>query len=146
VSDTESSYRKRRKNKISKLMLISKWPDFGVQSAGCENLSFRQYVFSCVFGEGPNHYVSHRKEIRENKNKIVERKMQPDTKWDTGVWQGVAMDSLKFHPGPLCPTLLCPVGEESLKQPYGRFRGDPPARWAVCGCLLPFWIPLAVRL
>jgi len=27
-----------------------------------------------------------------------------------GVWQGVAMDSLKFHPGPACLTLLCPVG------------------------------------
>jgi hypothetical protein len=25
-------------------------------------------------------------------------------------WQGVAMDSLKFHPGPLCPTLLCLAG------------------------------------
>jgi hypothetical protein len=25
-----------------------------------------------------------------------------------GVWQGVAMDSLKFHPGPPCPTLLLP--------------------------------------
>jgi len=23
-----------------------------------------------------------------------------------GVWEGVAMDSLKFHPGPACPTLL----------------------------------------
>jgi hypothetical protein len=27
-----------------------------------------------------------------------------------GVWQGVAMDSLKFHPGPPCPTLLRPAG------------------------------------
>jgi hypothetical protein len=26
------------------------------------------------------------------------------------VWQGVAMDSLKFDPGLPCPTLLCPVG------------------------------------
>jgi hypothetical protein len=26
-----------------------------------------------------------------------------------GVWKGVAMDSLKFHPGLPCPTLLCPV-------------------------------------
>jgi hypothetical protein len=25
------------------------------------------------------------------------------------VWQGVAMDSLKFHTGPPCPTLLCPA-------------------------------------
>jgi hypothetical protein len=25
-----------------------------------------------------------------------------------GVWQGVAMDSLKFHLGPPCPTSLCP--------------------------------------
>jgi hypothetical protein len=27
-----------------------------------------------------------------------------------GVWQGVAMDSLKFQPGPPCLSLLCPVG------------------------------------
>jgi hypothetical protein len=27
-------------------------------------------------------------------------------KGHVGVWQGVAMDSLKFHPGPPCPTLL----------------------------------------
>jgi hypothetical protein len=27
-----------------------------------------------------------------------------------GVWQGVALDSLKFHLGPPCPTLLRPVG------------------------------------
>jgi hypothetical protein len=26
-----------------------------------------------------------------------------------GVWQGVAMDFLKFHPGPPCPTLLLPT-------------------------------------
>jgi hypothetical protein len=37
------------------------------------------------------------------------------------VWQGVAMDSLKFHPGPLCPTLLCPLGRSPLKWPYSRF-------------------------
>jgi hypothetical protein len=27
-----------------------------------------------------------------------------------GVWQGVAMDSLKFHLGLPCSTLLCPAG------------------------------------
>jgi hypothetical protein len=27
-----------------------------------------------------------------------------------GVWQGVAMDSLKFHPGLSCLTLICPAG------------------------------------
>jgi hypothetical protein len=32
-----------------------------------------------------------------------------------GVWQGVAMDSLKFHPGLPCPTLLHPAGGLSLK-------------------------------
>jgi hypothetical protein len=58
-----------------------------------------------------------------------------------GAWQGVAMDSLKFHPGPPCPTLLCPAGGPSLKRPYGRFRGDPHAGQAACGRLLPSWIP-----
>jgi hypothetical protein len=30
-----------------------------------------------------------------------------------GVWQGVAMDSLKYHSGPPCPTHLRPVGGHS---------------------------------
>jgi hypothetical protein len=29
-----------------------------------------------------------------------------------GVWQGVAMDSLKLHPGPPCPTLLRPAASQ----------------------------------
>jgi hypothetical protein len=36
-----------------------------------------------------------------------------------GVWQGVAMDSLKFHPGLPCLTLLCPAGGPPLKWPHG---------------------------
>jgi hypothetical protein len=32
-----------------------------------------------------------------------------------GVWQGVAMDSLKFRPGPPCPTLLSLAGGRPLK-------------------------------
>jgi hypothetical protein len=40
-----------------------------------------------------------------------------------GVRQEVAMDSLKFHPGPPCPTPLRPAGGPSLKRPYSRFRG-----------------------
>jgi len=39
-----------------------------------------------------------------------------------GVWQGLAMESLKFHPGLLCPTLVCPAGGPSLKRPCGHFR------------------------
>jgi hypothetical protein len=31
-----------------------------------------------------------------------------------GVWQGVAMDSIKFHLGPPCPTLLRPSGRLPL--------------------------------
>jgi hypothetical protein len=42
-----------------------------------------------------------------------------------GMWQGVAMDSLKFHPGPPCPTLPCPVGRSPLKQ---LFQGWPAHR------------------
>jgi hypothetical protein len=42
-----------------------------------------------------------------------------------GVWQGLAMDSLKFHPGPLYPTLLCPVGRPPLKR---LFQGWPARR------------------
>jgi hypothetical protein len=62
-----------------------------------------------------------------------------------GVWQGVAMDSLQFHQGPL-PTLLCPAGRPPLKQPYIRFRGDPLAKQVACGHLLSLWTPHTVRL
>jgi hypothetical protein len=54
------------------------------------------------------------------------------------VVQVVAMDSLKFHPGPPCPTLLCPAGGPSLKQPLGYFRGGQSAGRAACSRLLPF--------
>jgi hypothetical protein len=44
-----------------------------------------------------------------------------------GVWQGLTMDSLKFHPCPPCPNLLCPAGRPPLKRCYGHFRDGPPA-------------------
>jgi hypothetical protein len=62
-----------------------------------------------------------------------------------GVWQGMAMDSLNFHLGPPCPTLLRPAGGPSLKRPYGCFRDGPPAGRVACGCLLPLCTPHAVR-
>jgi hypothetical protein len=39
-----------------------------------------------------------------------------------GVWQGVAMDTLKFQQGPLCPTLLRSVGQavSGVALPEGR--------------------------
>jgi hypothetical protein len=40
---------------------------------------------------------------------------------DIGVWQGVAMDSLKFHPDPSTPCGWLP-----LKQPYGRVSQSLP--------------------
>jgi hypothetical protein len=43
------------------------------------------------------------------------------------VWQGVSMDSLKFHSGPPCPTLLRLAGGTPPKQLYGRFWGGEPA-------------------
>jgi hypothetical protein len=63
-----------------------------------------------------------------------------------GVWQGVAMDSLDLYPGLPCHTLQRNAEGPSLKRPYSHFRGDPPAGWAPCGHLLPFWTPHAVRL
>jgi hypothetical protein len=44
-----------------------------------------------------------------------------------GLWQWVAMDSLKFHPGPPCPTFLRPVGGPPPKRPYACFLGGLPA-------------------
>jgi hypothetical protein len=40
--------------------------------------------------------------------------------FDMGVWQGLAMDYLKFHLGPPFPILLRPAGGSPLKRPYGR--------------------------
>jgi hypothetical protein len=63
-----------------------------------------------------------------------------------GVWQGVAMDSLMFHPSPPCPTLVCLLDEPPLIQHYGRFRGGACAGRVTCGCLLLLWTPHVVRL
>jgi hypothetical protein len=38
-----------------------------------------------------------------------------------GEWQGVAPNSLKFHPDPPCLTLLRPVGGPPLKRPVSVF-------------------------
>jgi hypothetical protein len=56
-----------------------------------------------------------------------------------GVWQGVAVDSLKLHLGPPCLTLLHPAGRPSLKRPHGHFRYAPPAGRVACCRLLPSW-------
>jgi hypothetical protein len=39
----------------------------------------------------------------------------------------MTMDSLKFHLGLPCPTLLRLTGGPPLKRPYSLFRGRPPA-------------------
>jgi hypothetical protein len=45
-----------------------------------------------------------------------------------GVWQGVAMDSLKFYPGLLGPALLSPAGEP----PWGGLPAGKPAGLQLC--------------
>jgi hypothetical protein len=56
-----------------------------------------------------------------------ERGLGREFKVTMGIWEGVAMDSLKFHPGPPpCPTLLRPAGGPPLKLLYGCFKGSPP--------------------
>jgi hypothetical protein len=63
-----------------------------------------------------------------------------------GVWQGVAMDALKFYSDPPCPTVLRPTGRLPLKWPYSRFCCGPPAGLpAACGHLLRFRTPHAVH-
>jgi hypothetical protein len=54
-----------------------------------------------------------------------EQEKSEEPEMTIGIWQGVAMDSLKFYPVPPCPALLCPVGGPPLKRPYGRFRVGP---------------------
>jgi hypothetical protein len=49
------------------------------------------------------------------------------------------MDSLKFHPGPPCLTLLCPAGGPPPKWPYSRLRGGLPAGRVACSRLLSPW-------
>jgi hypothetical protein len=56
------------------------------------------------------------------------------------------MESLKFYLGPLCPTILRPVGGPPLQRLYGHFRGDPPTGRVACGRLLLPWTPHAERL
>jgi hypothetical protein len=63
-----------------------------------------------------------------------------------GVWQGVTMDSLKFHLGLPRPTLLRPADGPPLKRPYGHFRGCSPTGHTACGRLPPLWIPHVLRL
>jgi hypothetical protein len=53
-----------------------------------------------------------------------------------GLWQEVAMDSLKFHMGSPCPTLLRPAVGPPLKWQHGRFRVQPSAWQVACSCLL----------
>jgi hypothetical protein len=62
------------------------------------------------------------------------------------VWQGVAMDSLKFYPGLPCSTFLRPAGGPPLKWLYGHFGGGPSTERAACGCLLPLWTLHVKRL
>jgi hypothetical protein len=53
-----------------------------------------------------------------------------------GVLHGVAklaMDSLKFHPGPPPLTFLHSADGSPLKRPYSCFRVGPPAGRAACG-------------
>jgi hypothetical protein len=63
-----------------------------------------------------------------------------------GVWQGVGMDSLKFHSDLPCPTLLRPAGRQPLKRLYSHFRGGLPTGWEACSHLLPIWTPAALYL
>jgi hypothetical protein len=56
------------------------------------------------------------------------------------------MESLKFHPGPSCRTLLRPASGPPPKRPYSRFRGSPPAWWAACSSPQPIWTSHPVRL
>jgi hypothetical protein len=63
-----------------------------------------------------------------------------------GVWQGLIIDFLKFHPGLPCPNPLNPAGRPPLKRPYSCFRGGPSARRVACSRLLPPWTPHAVHL
>jgi hypothetical protein len=63
-----------------------------------------------------------------------------------GVWQGVPMDSLKFHLGPPYLNLLRPAGEPPLNRPYGHFRGGPPIGREAYDRILPLWTPHALRL
>jgi hypothetical protein len=62
-------------------------------------------------------------EISKLPSKFYQRmKTSQVTLENMGVWQGVAMDSLKYHSDPPCHTLPRPAGGSPLKRPYSRFR------------------------
>jgi hypothetical protein len=68
------------------------------------------------------HFVPHQLEIHFSV--VITTKPEPTF---MGVWQGVAMDSLKFHPGLPCPTFLRPAGRRPLKRPAHRACGLRPS-------------------
>jgi hypothetical protein len=57
-----------------------------------------------------------------------------------GVWQGVAMDSLKFYLGLPCPTFLRPMGGQP------RFKGAHPQNKRSAAVFYTLWTPHAIRL
>jgi hypothetical protein len=61
-----------------------------------------------------------------------------------GVWQGVAMYSLKFHLGLPCLPFLCPAGGPPLKAVSGG--GLTPSGRAACCRFPPIWTPHTVSL
>jgi hypothetical protein len=58
---------------------------------------------------------------KKKKMKGVEEQQGEEQKVEEskGVWQGVAMDSLKYHSGSPCLTLPRPAGGPPLKRPQG---------------------------
>jgi hypothetical protein len=61
-----------------------------------------------------------------------------------GVWQGVALDLLKFHPGLAMPDPSKPCGQATTQIDLWLFQ-----QWPACsagGLRLPLWTPHAARL
>jgi hypothetical protein len=80
-------------------------PQFPLKIHRTQNIVRHYSAFRiCIYFEARKliYYVTRKKNLV-----IIEKKMV--------VWQGVAMNSLMFHPGPPCPTLLRPAGRSPLK-------------------------------
>jgi len=63
-----------------------------------------------------------------------------------GVWEGVAMDSLKYRQGPPCPTPLRSAGGPPLTWLFSHLQGAAYAWRAACSMLLSFCTLHGVRL
>jgi hypothetical protein len=77
-------------------------------------------------------FIEAKSNLMKTEKIFSDRQKEKDFKGDMGVWQGAAMDSLKYYPGLPCPALLCckrasPWNDLKTVLGVTRFHGGWPA-------------------